>query len=282
MAQLIQSLWSQQYSFLAPVTFRDAICRFAPQFKGSDQHDSQEFLAFLLDGLHEDLNLVVQKPPPIEFTPEREAELEALPTQIAAEREWNIYLRRDDSIIVRLLQGQYRSRLRCLTCGTTSTTYNTFMYLSLPIPTGKGITQVTLGQCLSLFTQPEILDGDDAWNCSKCKRPRRATKELTISRLPAILLIHLKRFSFTPPFTTRIDSQVSFPIRGLDMTSYMPAPLDTATKRQYSSVAGSALDDPPPPIYDLHAVSNHFGSLSSGHCKIVYCVAALRLINCVN
>lgn len=117
-AQLIRSLWSEQYRFLAPVTFREAICRFAPQFKGSDQHDSQEFLAFLLDGLHEDLNLVRQKPPPIEFTPEREKELETLPTQIAAEREWNIYLRRDDSIIVRLLQGQYKSQLRCLTCGT--------------------------------------------------------------------------------------------------------------------------------------------------------------------
>lgn len=119
-AQLIRSLWSEQYRFLAPVTFREAICRFAPQFKGSDQHDSQEFLAFLLDGLHEDLNLVRNKPPPIDFTPEREKELETLPTQIAAEREWNIYLRRDDSIIVRLLQGQYKSQLRCMTCGTVS------------------------------------------------------------------------------------------------------------------------------------------------------------------
>lgn len=99
---------------------QEAICRFAPQFKGSDQHDSQEFLAFLLDGLHEDLNMVRDKPAPVEFTPEREAELERLPTQIAAEREWNIYLRRDDSIIVRLFQGQYKSQLKCLTCGAVS------------------------------------------------------------------------------------------------------------------------------------------------------------------
>ena len=62
--------------------------------------------------------MVTTKPPPVEFTPEREAELESLPTQISAQREWNIYLRRDDSIIVRLFQGQYKSQLRCLTCGT--------------------------------------------------------------------------------------------------------------------------------------------------------------------
>lgn len=61
--------------------------------------------------------MVAVKPKPVEFTKEREAELESLPTQIAAEREWNIYLRRDDSIIVRLFQGQYKSQLKCLTCG---------------------------------------------------------------------------------------------------------------------------------------------------------------------
>jgi ubiquitin carboxyl-terminal hydrolase 4/11/15 len=36
--------------------------RFAPQFSGYQQHDSQELLTFLLDGLHEDLNRIKKKP----------------------------------------------------------------------------------------------------------------------------------------------------------------------------------------------------------------------------
>ena len=36
--------------------------RFAPQFSGYQQQDSHELLAFLLDGLHEDLNRVKKKP----------------------------------------------------------------------------------------------------------------------------------------------------------------------------------------------------------------------------
>ena len=36
--------------------------RFAPQFSGFQQQDSQELLAFLLDGLHEDLNRIQKKP----------------------------------------------------------------------------------------------------------------------------------------------------------------------------------------------------------------------------
>ena len=38
------------------------IGKHAPQFVGYAQHDSQELLAFLLDGLHEDLNQVRDKP----------------------------------------------------------------------------------------------------------------------------------------------------------------------------------------------------------------------------
>ena len=38
------------------------IGRHAPQFSGYQQQDSQELVAFLLDGLHEDLNLVKNKP----------------------------------------------------------------------------------------------------------------------------------------------------------------------------------------------------------------------------
>lgn len=36
--------------------------KFAPQFSGYQQQDSQELMAFLLDGLHEDLNRIRKKP----------------------------------------------------------------------------------------------------------------------------------------------------------------------------------------------------------------------------
>ena len=39
-----------------------AVGRFAEQFSGYQQQDSQELMAFLLDGLHEDLNRIKKKP----------------------------------------------------------------------------------------------------------------------------------------------------------------------------------------------------------------------------
>ena len=43
---------------VAPRAFKRLIGDLAPQFQGYSQHDSQELLNFLLDGLHEDLNRV--------------------------------------------------------------------------------------------------------------------------------------------------------------------------------------------------------------------------------
>ena len=55
--QLITSIFREENGVaLSPSSFKDIIGQFSVQFRGSDQHDSQEFLAFLLDGLHEDLN----------------------------------------------------------------------------------------------------------------------------------------------------------------------------------------------------------------------------------
>lgn len=103
-------------------------------------------------------------------------------------------------------------------------------------------------------------------NCPKCKKPRRASKALTISRLPPVLLIHFKRFSFQGPFTDKIDTTVQFPVRGLDLSPYVPGPLDPALSAKYATlVGGHGLESQGSPIYDLHAISNHFGSLTSGH-----------------
>jgi len=51
-----------RYTFVVPRNFKQAVGRFAPQFSGYQQQDSQELLTFLLDGLHEDLNRIKQKP----------------------------------------------------------------------------------------------------------------------------------------------------------------------------------------------------------------------------
>lgn len=43
--------------------FQNAVSKNALQFKGNAQHDAQEFLLWLLDRVHEDINTVNSRPP---------------------------------------------------------------------------------------------------------------------------------------------------------------------------------------------------------------------------
>ncbi|KAI9252990.1 hypothetical protein BDA99DRAFT_520573 [Phascolomyces articulosus] len=129
--EVIEQLWSGTESSLAPRHFKSTISRFNPTFMGYMQHDSQELLAFLLDGLHEDLNRILKKP--YKELPD----YDDMPDQEIAEHSWSYHRARNDSIIVDLFQGQFKSRLECNECHKVSVTFDPFMYLSLPVPGQK-------------------------------------------------------------------------------------------------------------------------------------------------
>ncbi|KAL3626978.1 Ubiquitin carboxyl-terminal hydrolase 8 [Castilleja foliolosa] len=125
---LMKKLWAPGASPLAPRTFKLKLAHFAPQFSGFNQHDSQELLAFLLDGLHEDLNRVKCKP----YVEAKDSD--GRPDEEVADEYWRNHLARNDSIIVDVCQGQYRSTLVCPLCRKVSVTFDPFMYISLPLP----------------------------------------------------------------------------------------------------------------------------------------------------
>jgi len=128
---LVRNIFENEYRVVSPRDFKKVIGEFAPRFMGYQQQDSQELLAFLLDGLHEDLNRIKIKP----YT--ENVESNGRDDNIVANETWTTYLERNNSIIVDKLQGQYKSKLVCPDCGRTSITFDPFMYLTVPLPTEK-------------------------------------------------------------------------------------------------------------------------------------------------
>ena len=116
----IEALWTmseQSYGF-SPRQLKYTTSRFAPQFAGYGQHDTQEFIAFLLDGLHEDLNRIHKKPyieKPDWKPGGGDQELAELGKEC-----WDGYKKRNDSVIVDLFQGQLKSTLVCPVCTKAS------------------------------------------------------------------------------------------------------------------------------------------------------------------
>uniref|UniRef100_A0AAY4C4V8 Ubiquitin carboxyl-terminal hydrolase n=1 Tax=Denticeps clupeoides TaxID=299321 RepID=A0AAY4C4V8_9TELE len=421
-ADVIKQMWSGRHFSVVPRVFKTKVGHFASQFLGYQQHDSQELLSFLLDGLHEDLNRVKNK----EYIELRDAE--GRPDQEVAEEAWRNHRRRNDSVIVDTFHGLFKSTLVCPECRKVSVTFDPFCYLSVPLPVSKervmevffvsldpvakpiqhrlvvpkagrvfdlcvalslatGVsadqmmvadvfnhrfykiyhtdeflssildrddifvyelscvsveedgeevvlavymrehghyrdygpsstssygtslfghpllmsvrreqctrdglydlflqrssqpaqsyvaidwdpdmkkkyyneneaekyvkdhsmevvyqqTTVQLQECIELFTTVETLEEENPWYCPVCKKHQLATKKLDLWSLPEVLIIHLKRFSYTKYSREKLDTIVDFPLRC------------------------TGVNGEPPSRYDLIAVSNHYGGLRDGH-----------------
>ncbi|CAK1546558.1 unnamed protein product [Leptosia nina] len=245
-ASLIKELWrnGDRDSFVNTTSFKSQVQRFAPRFMGYSQQDAQEFLRYLLEGLHEDVNRVTVKPKPILTEIE-----DSLSDSAKAAESWNRYLRMEDSRVGDIFVGQLKSTLRCTHCKHDSVTFDPFWDLSLPIPSRTG--NLKLQQCLQHFVKEEELDGDEKPTCSKCGVRRKCLKWFTVQKFPQVLVLHLKRFSPTERFRGKLSVVVEFPLTGLDMS-----PL--AANKTSSAV------------YNLYAVSNHSGTTYSGH-YTAYC-----------
>ncbi|KAA0187369.1 Ubiquitin carboxyl-terminal hydrolase 15 [Fasciolopsis buskii] len=127
-AELIDHMWSGQYTHEVPRALKREIAVIASQFSGYAQHDSHELLVFLLDGLHEDLNRVKDKPY-IEFK-----DAGNRPDEVVAKEAWQNHLARNNSVIVELFHGQLKSTVVCPTCHYKSVTFDPFASLNLPLP----------------------------------------------------------------------------------------------------------------------------------------------------
>uniref|UniRef100_A0AAY4DW72 Ubiquitin carboxyl-terminal hydrolase 2 n=1 Tax=Denticeps clupeoides TaxID=299321 RepID=A0AAY4DW72_9TELE len=234
-AKLTQTLWtSASNEAISPSDFKTQIQKYAPRFMGYNQQDAQEFLRFLLDGLHNEVNRVTVRPRgPAE-------DLDHLPDDEKGKRMWSRYIEREDSKVVDLFVGQLKSSLTCNECGFCSTVFDPFWDLSLPIPK-KSSGEVSLIDCIRLFTKEDVLDGDEKPTCQKCKSRRKCTKKFTIQKFPKILVL-------------RILSSATCPA---------PRPPPNFPASAESQPLSNA-------VYSLYAVSNHSGTTLGGH-YTAYC-----------
>lgn len=80
--------------------------------------------------------------------------------------------------------------------------------------------------CLRRFVWPEQLGTTGRWRCSKCGSEDGAVKQLSLARLPPILVLHAKRFEHaggTRATAKKLDTYLSFPLEDLDMAPYLTA-----------------------------------------------------------
>lgn len=127
LALTLKSIWSRQYNSEVSSQFKVYVEKYGSHFRGNDQHDAQEFLMWLLDKVHEDLNTATRrKYRKIKGSLGRPDEV------VAAETLAN-HLRCNASFVQDIFQAQFRSSLRCPNCRKESNTFDPFLCVSVPI-----------------------------------------------------------------------------------------------------------------------------------------------------
>ncbi|KAL2916818.1 hypothetical protein HK105_203597 [Polyrhizophydium stewartii] len=127
-AALLRRLDSSARWFF-PRKFKAALGQYWALYEPDTQQDAQEFLNFLLDAIHEDVNKIVKKPY-IEL-PDYD---ESVPDEKIAAEYWDAHAKRNDSIVVDVFQGQYKSKITCKKCNKNSIKFDAFMNLPMEIP----------------------------------------------------------------------------------------------------------------------------------------------------
>lgn len=250
---LIEKLTLRRYKYIEPRSFRSAVKRYFG-FADNEQQDSHEFMMMLFDKLHHDLNRyagdkIKQNGNVSTGSSCNNGGGNIIPLKSTREKKlevfWEDHLKTNKSVVSELFEGLFMSTLTCIHCREPSDTFEVFNCLSLPISSTRSSCHIR--ECLTHFSNPERIDA--AWKCPKCKTTGEADKTIVISKLPKILIIHLKRFSLDGRWRQKLETTVEFPLQDLILPS-----------TQFLN------------SYNLYAVVNHYGDLNGGHytafCKL--------------
>ncbi|XP_053903782.1 ubiquitin carboxyl-terminal hydrolase 36 isoform X2 [Malaclemys terrapin pileata] len=198
---------------IKPVSFIRDLKKIARHFRFGSQEDAHEFLRYTIDAM--------QKACLNGYT--------KLDRQTQA-----------TTLVHQIFGGYLRSRVKCSVCKSVSDTYDPYLDVALEIRQAANIVRA-----LELFVRPDVLSGENAYMCAKCKRKVPATKRFTIHRASNVLTLSLKRFAnFSGG---KITKDVGYP--------------EFLNVRPYMSQSNGD-----PVMYGLYAVLVHSGySCHAGH-----------------
>jgi len=233
-------MWSQN-GVVSPNRFVHHVQQLAEKknrelFTGWAQNDLPEFLLFMIECMHNSIS----RPVTMKIMGTQKNSVDKLAT--ACYEMLKFTYSHEYSEMMDMFYGIYVSQLSSANGKTIHTVKpENFFMLDLEIPRSN----VNLYDCLDAFTQPEIMEGDNAWFNETTGHKETVQKCITFWNFPKILVITLKRFSADG--NKKLQHLVQCPLTDLNLSKYVSG----YNPNQY--------------VYDLYGVCNHSGGPMGGH-----------------
>ncbi|KAL0601317.1 LOW QUALITY PROTEIN: Ubiquitin carboxyl-terminal hydrolase 3, partial [Plecturocebus cupreus] len=199
------ALWQGSQTAFSPESLFYVVWKIMPNFRGYQQQDAHEFMRYLLDHLHLELQGGFNGV-------SRSAILQENSTLSASNK---CCINGASTVVTAIFGGILQNEVNCLICGTESRKFDPFLDLSLDIPSQfrskrsknqENGPVCSLRDCLRSFTDLEELDETELYMCHKCKKKQKSTKKFWIQKLPKVLCLHLKRFHWTAYLRNKVDT----------------------------------------------------------------------------
>ena len=232
--------------YIEPIDLANKIYINNPLYDMFSQRDACEFILYFIDILHEDVNLIKKKtrinPDEIETFYNDEKDFKT---------RWEIYKKNNNSFLINLFYGMLKSSISCQECinnnmKTEIISFEAYSVISLNLNKKNSKIKegdLTINDLLENLEENEVLEGEESYYCSTCKKKTKQIRKNMIYNLPNYLILHFKRTIDGE----KVNNIISFPINDFQLNNYVLREKDQNIK------------------YDLIGLINHYGSGKSGH-----------------
>ena len=203
---VIQNLWDikKHGKSYAPNSFKEVLSQLNPMFAGVAANDSKDLINFLLEKLHEELNLGSNK----NFN----SKLISHADQKDETKMLGIFLKdmqeRYKSIISDLFYGVIETKSQCLNCQNTKYNFQVFSFLEFPLQqvndfcykngmrqnfAGNGNPDIDLYECFFHYQNISTMNGNNQIFCNDCGKNCDALYGTFLYSMPNYFIINLNR-----------------------------------------------------------------------------------------
>ena len=243
--EVLKNLWQNNIiTSYSPNNFKDIISQMNPLFEGVKANDSKDLVIFLMENMHNELNI----PKNINIQNQNF-------NQYDYENTFNLFsnyfTNHYRSVISNVFYGMHNSMMTCFSCKNTTHNVQCFNILIFPLEEVRKFKNnfynfVDIIDCFQFYQKEDLMTGDNQIYCNFCRRMTNSCNSSKLIIAPNVLVINLNRGK-----GLQFDVKLTF--------------------QEYLNIKNFVYYNNSPNYYELIGIVTHFGPSNMGGHFIAFC-----------